>query len=84
MGCRKFKTVRESVTSCMNSNKTKFLVQSLGPFKFLGTMTGQDYLHFLEYHLFDLLENVPLNIRVVMWFLHDGDPAHYSRAVRNN
>jgi hypothetical protein len=29
-----------------------------------------------------LLEDVPLAVRARMWYMHDGAPAHFSRAVR--
>jgi hypothetical protein len=30
-----------------------------------------------------LLEDVPLAVRARMWYMHDGAPAHFSRAVRD-
>jgi hypothetical protein len=38
---------------------------------------------FLLHDLPKLLEDVPLTIKIRMWYMHGGAPAHSSRAVRN-
>lgn len=55
----------------------------IGPHIFDGVLTGEIYLNFLEFHLPVLLEDIPLQTRINMWFQHDGCPAHYSNNVRN-
>lgn len=55
----------------------------LGPVELPARLNGADYLHFLQNILPDLLEDVSLNIRQNLWFLHDGCPAHFSRNVRD-
>lgn len=54
----------------------------IGPFVFENHLTADRYLDFLENHLVDLLENVPLTIRQGMWYQHDGAPAHFPLRVR--
>jgi hypothetical protein len=46
-------------------------------------LSGNRYRDFLLHDLSKLLENVPLAIRARMWYMHDGTPAHISRAVRD-
>lgn len=55
----------------------------IGPYFFEGALTGQFYANFLEHELPQLLENVPLNVRQRMWFMHDGAPPHFSVVARN-
>lgn len=55
----------------------------IGPFILPDRMDGMQYLNFLQNDLPELLEEVPLNIRQNMWFLHDGAPPHYRLEVRN-
>lgn len=55
----------------------------IGPFILPDRMNGLDYLHFLQNNLPELLEDVPLEIRQSMWFLHDGAPPHFRREVRD-
>jgi hypothetical protein len=47
-------------------------------------LNGMVYLNFLREELPDLLDDVPLQLRQNMWFMHDGAPAHYSVAVREH
>lgn len=54
----------------------------VGPFELPATLNGDNYLDFLQNHLPDLLEDVPLNIYRALWFQQDGCPAHYARQVR--
>lgn len=55
---------------------------TIGPYFFDIRLNGQEYLNFLNNHLFHLLEHVPLETRRNMWLQHDGAPAHYFRNVR--
>lgn len=54
----------------------------IGPYELPQRLNGGAYLQFLKEVLPELLEDVPLNVRRNMWFLHDGCPAHYSLSVR--
>lgn len=55
----------------------------VGPFVFPERLNGVIYRNFLENELPILLEDVPLNIRNHLWFMHDGAPPHFSRLARN-
>jgi hypothetical protein len=46
-------------------------------------LTGNHYRYIFLYDLPKLLENVPLGVRARMWYMHDGAPAHFNRAVRD-
>jgi len=54
----------------------------IGPFRLPDRLDGNSYLQFLQENLPELLENVPLNLRQEMIFMHDGAPPHFARAVR--
>lgn len=54
----------------------------LGPIELPNRINAQVYQNFLEEDLPQLLENVPLNIRLQMWYLQDGHPAHNARVVQ--
>lgn len=54
----------------------------IGPYELPRQLRGDSYLNFLENVLPGLLEELPLNIRQDMWFLHDGAPPHFARAVK--
>ena len=54
----------------------------IGPFILEGRLTGEAYLRFLQEELTRLLEDVPLNTRIRIYFQHDGAP-HSSREGRN-
>lgn len=56
----------------------------IGPFFFEDRLNGGLYLQFLQQNLNGLLENVPLEIRNHMWFMHDGAPPHFSNLVRQH
>ncbi|KAJ8944789.1 hypothetical protein NQ318_003657, partial [Aromia moschata] len=43
-------------------------------------LNGETYLEFLQNPLPDLLDEVPLQLRLEHWFMHDGAPPHF----RNN
>ncbi|KAJ4431746.1 hypothetical protein ANN_20350 [Periplaneta americana] len=56
----------------------------VGPYVLPARLTGAIYRDFIQNTLPKLLhEDVPLNIRQNMWFMHDGAPAHFSRLVRD-
>lgn len=57
-------------------------VHLIGPYFIEGTLTGVKYHDFLRDDLPVLLEDLPLEDRQVMWYQHDGCPAHYSRIAR--
>lgn len=57
--------------------------QVIGPHVFEGPINGPMYLEFLENDFPAYLENIPLALRLNLWFQHDGAPAHYARIVRN-
>lgn len=57
--------------------------QLIGPYIMPNRLNGEEYLHFLNNVLFQLVEDVPLDIRANMWYLHDGAPCHNARVVRN-
>ena len=54
----------------------------IGPFIFPQNLNGDTYLDFLQNHLPELLEDVPLNIRQNLYFMHDGAPPHFRKTVR--
>lgn len=56
----------------------------IGPVFFEEHLTGARYLELLRDELPLLLENVPLQERLAMWFQHDGAPPHRSMIVRNH
>ena len=47
-------------------------------------LNGVVYLNFLSENLPTLVDDVLLQIRHNMWFIHDGAPAHFSNNVRNH
>lgn len=55
----------------------------IGPFFLPERLNGESYRRFLEDILPILLEDVPIFTRSVMWFMHDGAPAHFSVQARN-
>lgn len=54
----------------------------IGPHFLPPRLNGQEYRHFLEFVLPELLEEVPLAGREAMWFMHDGAPPHFSIVAR--
>lgn len=56
----------------------------IGPFILENRLTGALYLQFLRDTLPVLLEEVAVNIRQHMWFLHDGAPVHFQQQVRQH
>lgn len=59
----------------------EFLFFKLVPISFRH-LTGEIYAEFLENDLLVLLEDVPLHEQEHLIFQHDGDPVHFSHAVR--
>ena len=57
----------------------KFLI---GPFFLDGKLTGTKYVDFLSTRLHEILEEVPVDIRLRTRFMHDGVPPHFSRVAR--
>ena len=56
----------------------------IGPYSLPFHLNGQRYSNFVDCVLPELLEDVPLNVRQMMYFQHDGAPAHFIIAVRNH
>ena len=56
----------------------KFLI---GPFFLDGKLIGTKYVD-LSTRLHEILEEVPVDIRFRMRFMHDGVPLHFSRVAR--
>lgn len=56
----------------------------VGPFIIDGRLDGQLYLDFLENHLNYLLEDVPIQTRINMWYMHYGAPPHFSIVVHDH
>lgn len=56
----------------------------LGPVYLPGRLNGQTYLQFLVNTLPDLLDDIPLEQRLTMWYMHDGAPAHFAVNVRTH
>jgi hypothetical protein len=55
----------------------------IGPVIFPNRLNSENYLHFLNNELRELLEDIDLETRRTMWYQHDGCPAHFGLAVRN-
>jgi hypothetical protein len=55
----------------------------VGPHVFPHRLAGSHYRDFLSHDLPKLLEDVPLAVRARQWAVHDGAPAHFSRALRD-
>lgn len=56
----------------------------VGPYFLPMRLDGDAYHRFLEEELPLLLEDIPLQIRQELWFLHDGAPAHFSVTARRH
>lgn len=54
-----------------------------GPYALPRRLNGELFHDFLENHLFELLENVPLDVRNGSWIQMDGAPAHSVLLVRD-
>lgn len=55
----------------------------IGPFRLPDRLNGDNYLQFLQETIPELLEDLPLNLRHEMFFMHDGAPPHFARNVRD-
>lgn len=55
----------------------------IGPHILPDRINAHQFLQFLNNNLFDLLQDVPLNLRYNNWLQLDGCPAHSARIVRN-
>jgi len=55
----------------------------IGPYFFDATLNEERYANFLTDTLPILLDNVPLDVRVRMWYQQDGAPAHRVRYCVN-
>jgi hypothetical protein len=53
----------------------------IGPHNLPHRHTGNHYRDFLSHDLPKQLEDVSLALRARMWYVQDGAPAHFSRAV---
>lgn len=58
--------------------------QLVGPYFFQGSLTGARYREFLKDILPQLLQNVPLNVRLVLVLQQDGAPCHNARIATNH
>jgi len=56
--------------------------QLIGPYISPQRLTGDFYANFLQDELPALLENVPLQIRRLMYYQHDGVLPHFSQVAR--
>ena len=56
----------------------------LGPYVLPQRLTGARYHHFLNNILPILMEDLPCQDRLQMWFMHDGAPAHFLRIVHQH
>lgn len=56
----------------------------IGPFYLPRILNGDIYLDFLQNDLPALLDNVPLNVRRDLYFMHDGAPPHFRVTVRDH
>lgn len=55
----------------------------IGPYFLPLRLNGDSYCHLLE-ELPVLLEDVPIQVRQHLWFMHDGAPAHFSIRARSH
>jgi hypothetical protein len=57
----------------------------IGPVRSAERLTGPTYREFLDRLtrdvLPDVLDDVPLQLRVCMWFMHDGSPPHFRKSL---
>uniref|UniRef100_A0A6P7GMR5 Uncharacterized protein LOC114344564 n=1 Tax=Diabrotica virgifera virgifera TaxID=50390 RepID=A0A6P7GMR5_DIAVI len=56
----------------------------IGPHFLAQPLNGISYTSFLQNDLPELLEDIALNIRQNMWFMHDGAPVHFCRTARQH
>jgi hypothetical protein len=55
----------------------------LGPIFYEGNLTGNQYLQMLQNEIADLMDDLPLDIRINLFFQQDGAPPHNKNVVRN-
>lgn len=55
----------------------------IGPHFFEGHLNGNSFQNFLNTHLDNMLDNIPLHSLRSMWLQLDGAPAHFCSGVRN-
>lgn len=53
-----------------------------GPFVLPNRLNGHNYTRFLSEELSNYLDNMPLASRALLFFMHDGAPAHFSLSAR--
>ena len=58
--------------------------QLIGPHVFQSPLTNATYLDFLEHHLPELLDVIPVPKRAEIIYQHDGPPAHSSNTVHTS
>lgn len=56
----------------------------LGPHVLPHRLNAVGYLNFLQNTLPDYLDDIPLDVRRQMWFMHDGAPPHAARPVQEH
>ena len=56
----------------------------IGPYFIDGRLNERKYRRLLRRALPVLMEDLPLNLRQVMWYQHDGFPAHNAIVARNS
>ena len=54
----------------------------IGPYFLEGSLTGQVYVNFLQNVLPQLMQDVPLHVRMNMWTQHAVRPLHYALCSR--
>jgi hypothetical protein len=59
-----------------------FADRLIGPYVLPNRLSGASYLQFIRDTLPELLDEIPLEDRTSMWFMHDGAPAHFELNVR--
>lgn len=55
----------------------------IGPYILPNRLNSRTYLVFIRDILTELLEDIPLDAILGMWFQHDGAPAHFAQIVRD-
>jgi hypothetical protein len=82
-GIQNFHTIHIGLTSTLTSfTKAAGIIgiHLIGPFVLPTRPTGENFFNFLN--LLCLSEESPLEIPRIMWFMHDGVPAHFTLNVR--
>lgn len=55
----------------------------VGPIFIQDRLHGDNYLALLQGQIEDAIDNLPLDLRINLWWQHDGAPAHYALLVQN-